>query len=454
MGIKVVIVGGGVSGLSLAYELKRAGEFEIMVLEREARVGGKIWTERADEGYVCEGGVNGFLDNKPGTRELAASLGLASLRSSDEARKRFVYSDGKLQRLPETPPAFLKSGLMSWGGKLRLAMEPFIRRAPADVDESLADFGRRRLGREAFEKLIDPMASGIYAGDPEQMSLRSCFARIHELEQTYGSLVKGMVSLMRERKRQVSAAPAGVLTSFGGGMGDLIGALTTSLGEGVVHRKSPVRSIEPMAEGYYVHLADGTRVEAEVVALACPAYAASEIVADIDREASAAFASIRYPSLSVVCTGYRAGEVDAPVDAFGFLVPFREGRRILGTLYDSSVFTGRAPEGRVLLRTMVGGARASDVADLDDRKLVSTVLGEIRSITGLTAEPEFTRVFRHPQAIPQYNVGHSRVVEAADRLTDKHPGLYVAGNAFRGVSVNDCAHYAARLAERISKEVA
>lgn len=447
MGVRLVIVGGGISGLSLAYFLSEKPGFDIRVLEAEARPGGKIWTDRAD-GFLCESGVNGFLDNKPRTLELAGRLDLSPLRSSDAARKRYIYSGKRLNLLPESPPAFFKSGLVSLPGKLRIAIEPFIRKGSAE-DETLADFARRRLGREAYEKLIDPMASGIYAGDPEAMSLKSSFPRIHEIEQKYGSLIRGMIKLMAERKKAVSAAPGGVLTSFPGGMQALIDSLRERLG-GRLSTASRAVAVEKKTRCYAVHLSEGPPVEAEAVVLAVPAHQAMEILKDLSPEASRAMGAIPYPSLAVVCTGFRRDKLPGDVNAFGFLVPFGEGRKILGTLFDSSIFPGRSPEGQVLLRTMVGGARASRLADAEESKIADTVLSELRDVAGIRAGPDFLRVYRHDKAIPQYTVGHSERARQAEELTEKFKGLYVTGNALRGIGVNDCIENSYKLAERIA----
>jgi oxygen-dependent protoporphyrinogen oxidase len=449
--VKLLVIGGGISGLSLAYFLSDNQDIDLTVLESEDRPGGKIWSDKS-EGYLCEWGVNGFLNNKPRTIELADLLGISPLKSSDAARKRFIFSGGKLNLMPESPPAFFKSGLMSWPGKLRITMEPFISRGTRD-DETLADFARRRLGREAYEKLIDPMASGIYAGDPERMSLKSCFPRIHEMEQTYGSLIRAMFKLMAERKKSVSAAPSGVLTSFLGGMQSMVDAIRAHLG-GRLRTKCKVSAIERTGSGYRVHLSDASVLEAEAVVLAVPAHQATLILKELDSAVSKALDEIPYPSLAVVCTGYDRARLGQGFDAFGFLVPYREQRKVLGTLFDSSIFDGRAPDGKVLIRSMVGGARASDLARRDEKAIADTVLAEYRDILEIKVDPEFVRVYRHEKAIPQYLVGHTEKLQAVDALMERNPGLYITGNAFRGVSVNDCVENSFKLAQTISKEVA
>jgi oxygen-dependent protoporphyrinogen oxidase len=452
---RIAIVGGGISGLSLAYFLYEKDPFsEIVVFESEKRLGGKIWTDKS-EGFLCEGGVNGFLDNKPRTLELASKVSLRPLKSSDASRKRFILSGGSLRRLPESPPAFIASGLLSVFGRLRVMAETVI---PGRVreEETLAEFARRRLGREAYEKLIDPMASGIYAGNPETLSLRACFPKVYDLEMKYGGLIRGMMKLQRERKKggsgeKVGAGPGGTLTSFYNGMGEMIDALRSILGDRIRTGRKVV-SLERKGKGYSLFFPDGSSTEADTVVIASPAYAASEILKNVDARLANVVSGIPYPSLSVVCFGYKKEKIGTSLDGFGFLVPSREKRKILGTLWDSSIFPNRAPEGFVLLRSMVGGARASALARENDDSLVESVKKEIAEIMNITTDPEFVRIYRHEMAIPQYVVGHLERLKDIDAMLQKHKGLYLTGNAYRGIGVNDCVENSFALALRITEE--
>lgn len=464
--MKIAIVGGGISGLSLAHFLtdRTAGpqvpsstprqpsfDTDVTVLEAEDRPGGKIRTEKAD-GYLCEWGVNGFLDNRPRTLEVAKGLELKVQRSSDAARKRFIYLHGRLNLLPESPAAFLTSGVMSPLGKLRIALEPFI---PANKDdETLQDFAVRRLGRQAYENLIDPMASGIFAGNPEKMSVESCFPKIKAMERKYGSLVKAMISIGREAKKTgkgpVGAGPGGVLSSFSGGMERLIAALRAPLGERL-RTGCRAEGIEKLGAGYRLHIENGQKIEAGSVVLACPAYEAARVLKDFDKGLSGLIGDIEYPAVSVVSLGFRKEKITFPVDAFGFLVPFKEGVKILGTLYDSSIFPERAPGGHVLLRVMAGGARASALAMLADEKLLALVLGELGKILGLRQDPDFVKIFRHERAIPQYPLGHQERLRKMEGALAAHKGLFITGNAFRGVALNDCIDNSFALAQNIIK---
>ena len=451
---RIVIVGGGISGLSLAYALLESEpSADIVVFESEKRPGGKIWTEKVN-GFLCEGGVNGFLDNRPKTLELASKLLINPLRSSDAARKRYVFSGGKLNLLPESPLSFLTSDLLSLYGRLRVMYEFFAPRGGSD-DETLADFARRRLGKEAYEKLIDPMASGIYAGNPESLSLKSCFPKIFNLEEKYGSLIKGMIKLQREAKKsgnqKVGAGPGGTLTSFHSGMGMIIDSLKGYLKERL-RVGSKAISVERKGKGYAVHLSDGMVVETEILVIASPAYSAAEILKNLDRPLSSILSEIPYPSVAVVCFGYRKERIANKLDGFGFLIPYKERRKILGSLWDSSIFPGRAPEGYALLRSMVGGARASELAIQDDGRLIDIVAEELGHIMDIKVQPDFVKIYRHEKAIPQYNIGHDRKLKAVDEMLLKYKNLYLTGNAYRGIGVNDCIENSYKLAETIIRK--
>ncbi|MBL0225825.1 MAG: protoporphyrinogen oxidase [Geobacteraceae bacterium] len=460
---KAIVIGGGISGLSTAWLLRAkaqaAGkELDIILLEKERRVGGKIWSIH-EEGYTCEWGPNGFLDSKPQTLELCRAVGVEGNlhRSNDNARKRFIFSGGELHRLPEGGPSFLKSRLISWPGKLRLALEPtpFIAAAPAGVDETLADFGRRRLGKEALDKLIAPMVSGIFAGDPETMSLVSCFPRIAELEREYGGLIRAMIMLAKKKKKDIAegkvvssaAGPGGVLTSFREGIQYLSDALSASLGDIVVSGRQVVSVDKGAGGGYRVTCDDGGEHEADLVIAASPAFAVADMLEGLDQGISGVLRQIPYASMTVICFGYERERITHPLDGFGYLIPKKEGRSTLGTLWDSSMFEQRAPEGKVLLRSMMGGACFPEYIKLSDDEVVTRVRRDLQATMGITAEPSFVRVFRHEQAIPQYTVGHGKRLDALDGLLQKHPGLILTGNSYRGIGLNDCVAAAQRASD-------
>jgi oxygen-dependent protoporphyrinogen oxidase len=452
--MRLIIIGGGITGLSLAYFLlEQKPSLDIVVLESEKKAGGKIWTDRVD-GFLCEGGVNGFLDNRPKTLELASKLSLNPLKSSDNARKRFIFSEGKLHRLPESPVSFFASNLLSLPGRLRILWEIFAPKGSGE-DETLAEFAKRRLGKEAFEKLIDPMASGIYAGDPEKMSLKSCFLKVYNLEQTYGSLIKGMIKLQKEARKtgkKVGAGPGGVLTSFYDGMETIISSLSHFLGERL-RTASRAVSVDRNNNTYVVYLSDGSKIEAEAVVFATPAFETSKMVKGLDKNLSSALNEIYYPAISVVCFGYKRERIKHLLDGFGFLIPNREGRKILGTLWDSSIFPNRAPEGYVLLRSMLGGVRKSDLALEKEDKLIKLVMDELRDIMEITVQPDFAKVYTHDKGIPQYSLNHQKRLAEIDKISSNFKRFYITGNAYRGIGVNDCVENSYKLAERLVQEI-
>jgi oxygen-dependent protoporphyrinogen oxidase len=392
------------------------------------------------------------------TLELCKSLGISDqlLRSNDNARKRFIYSEQVLHRLPENGPAFLKSKLISWPGKLRLACEPFIPKRTDPSDETLAEFGRRRLGDEALNKLIAPMVSGIFAGDPETMSLKSCFKRIYELEQEFGGLIKAMIRLAKKKKAEIkegkavasAAGPGGVLTSFQEGIQQLTDGVGNGL-KGQIKLGNGVVSIEQKKGGYLLTLEDGEQLDAEIVVSAIPAYAFAKLLAGTNDKAAGLLNEILYATLNVVCFGYEREQLTHDLNGFGYLIPKAEGRSTLGTLWDSSIFPNRAPEGQVLLRSMMGGATNMGAIDLSDEEVEKKTRDDLGQIMGIASKPEFVRIFRHPHAIPQYTRGHAARVEAIESALQDQPGLLLTGNAFFGVGLNDCVNASNLAAEKV-----
>ena len=452
--MKTIIVGAGISGLATAHALlDKQPDLDLRVVESADRPGGKIWSEKTAQGYLCEWGVNAFLDSKPKTLELARSLNLTPVTSYDASRHRFVYSENQLRELPGSPPAFIKSDLVSWPGKLRIAAETLVPKAGKD-EETLKEFAIRRLGKEAFEKLIDPMASGVFAGDPEKMSVNSCFPRIKEIENEYRSLILGLIKLQIKAKKagaknKPQAGPAGKLTSFYNGMSELSGAIARRLGDRL-QLSTTVESLSREANRYTLHLSNSQQLDAERIILAAPAYAQANILREIAPDIAQLLDGLYYPPLAVCCFGYRQDKIKHDLNGFGFLVPSRERKKILGTLWDVSIFPNRAPEGYVLLRTMVGGARAADYAIEDQQKLAAMVKAELADIMGIDADPDFIKAYRHDKSIPQYALGHAQRLATIDQQLKQHPNLILTGNAYRGVALNDCVANAYRIAETLT----
>ena len=462
--MRIAVAGAGLSGLSLCHALQEKLESsgkraEIVLLESEDRVGGKVRTERTD-GYVMEWGPNGFLNNKPDTLELCRKIGIEGLLlpSNDAARKRFIYAGGRLHELNAS--TFVFGSLLSWGGKFRLLGELFVPKRTATSDETLADFTRRRLGAETLERLIGPMASGIFGGDPETMSLKSCFPLIYNLERDYGGLFRGLFGKMREKKKQAGqksgpAGPGGVLTSFSGGLDVLTDSLRRAF-KGEVLLKNPVLAVTQALgmKGFTIQSGSGeTPINADVFVTASPAYAAAGFLAALDPALPGTLSEIQYAPMAVVGLGYDKAKISHPLDGFGFLVGMKEGRRLIGTLYDSSVFKGRAPEGKCSLRSMAGGGRDIRTPFFLDSEIKDLVLSELKIMMGIDAAPELVKIFRHEKAIPMYTVGHSDRLAKLDSMEVKYPGLFFAGNSFRGVGINDCVRDAYAVADKVMKVI-
>nr|WP_320049701.1 protoporphyrinogen oxidase [uncultured Desulfuromonas sp.] len=458
---RVAIIGAGVSGLATAYALEQGAaaqglELQITVIEKQPRSGGKIWS-RHEEGYLCEWGPNGFLDNKPATLDLCKALTIDNtlLRSNDNARKRFIFSDNTLHRLPENGPMFLGSKLISWPGKFRLAGEMFVPAKKDDRDETLAEFGRRRLGAEALDKLIAPMGGGIFAGDPETMSLKSCFPRIAQLEQEYGGLLKAMIKLARKKKAErkagkqvaTAAGPGGVLTSFNGGIQELTDALQAAL-TAEIRFEVAVESMDYF-DNYVLGLSDGSQLDADVVISAAPAYALSGMLKKMNSAAAKLLAQIPYAPMNVACFGYNRADLACDLNGFGYLIPKKEGCSVLGTLWDSSIFPHRAPKDKVLLRSMMGGATRPQAIGLTDDQVLALVQADLERIMGIKATPEMVRIFRHEQAIPQYVSGHAALVTQIRRELESVPHFYLTGNAYEGIGLNDCVANANKTATAV-----
>jgi oxygen-dependent protoporphyrinogen oxidase len=452
---RVAIVGAGIAGLALAHALQKRGArergVEIVVLERGERPGGNIRTE-VEDGYTLEWGPNGFLDSVPETLALVRDLGLEERVqvSDDRARRRFIFRHGRLHELPGGPGAFLASGLLSWPGKLRIAFEPFARRRPDDVDETIHAFASRRIGREAADVLIDSMVSGVFGGDARRLSLRACFPKMWQMETDHGGLFRALYALMRERRkaRGPIGSPAGRLTSFKDGCEELIRALARQLGP-VLRTRAEVASLRRTNGHFELRTSAAEAVSADAVVLASPTSASARVVAGLDRDLAAALAEIPSAPIVVVCLGYDEARLPRPLDGFGFLVPRGEGPRILGVLWDSSIYPGRAPEGRALVRVMIGGAHDPEAIELDDAALLATVRTDLVTTMGLGFEPVFVRVFRHHLGIPQYKVGHLDRLRRVETLLQRQPGLHVAGNGYRGVAINNCVAESGPLADRI-----
>lgn len=455
----VLIIGAGISGLSLAFRLQQlTSDIAITVLEQDDRPGGTAWTLR-ENGFQVEIGPNGFLDTKPTTVNLARDVGLGDklLPANDEAgRNRFLLLAGKLKLLPGSLPGLLRSDLLSWRGKIALFLER-VRSAKPQADESIDSFARRRAGHEVAKVFADALVTGIYAGDPQLLSLPACFPRLASFEREHGSVLKGFAETGRQR-RSASAAKGernpqpGRMWSFREGLRllseTLAGVLRNPPLLGVTARRIE-KTGDPVRPAWIVHGDGRDRWPTDVVVLACPAFRQASLVEDLDVALSDEIGRIPYNRVAVVALGYRREDVPTPPDGFGFIAPQHLKRDVLGVQWCSSIFPERAPRDTVLLRALCGGWHRADVVAWDDDRLLAAMRHELHLAQKINAVPIFHKIIRWDRAIPQYHVGHLARLARIERRLLEHPGLLLAGNAYRGVALNDCTEQGGILAERI-----
>jgi oxygen-dependent protoporphyrinogen oxidase len=439
--LDAVVVGAGISGLVVAYRLQRAG-LRVGVVDAGSRAGGVIGTVLRD-GCLYERGPNSALDTTPAIGELVDSLGLnGQIRfAAEAAAKRYVLRDGVPTPLPMSPGAFLSTRLFSPGAKLALLREPFLRASPADAEESIAAFVRRRLGTEFLDYAIDPFVAGIYAGDPETISVRAAFPKLHALEQRWGSLIRGQILGGRERRQQKEAAKNTAKSfSFAGGMQVLTDALAGALK--ILALNTRVTRLERGGDGTYTLRAeqDGQPVawRARAVVLATQSAQAGALLRDHAADAAAALESIAYAPVATVASAYATTGIGHRLDGFGCLVPRKERRRVLGVLFSSTMFEGRAPAGTALLTTFIGGLRDPDLPALAEGAIAALAHAEHAALLGASDKPLFQSVTRWPQAIPQYTLGHLGRVARAESAERSLPGLFFCASWKGGVSVGDC----------------
>jgi len=445
---KALIIGGGISGLSAAYYLSKAG-IRPTLLERKPRVGGVIQTE-VQQGCVLEEGPDGFMAAKPWAMNLIRKLGLADqvMGSNDHSRVTYIVKKGKLVPMPEglmmmVPTKILplvETRLLSWGAKIRMGLE-FFRQPPErpQPDRSVYEFLLDHYGQECIDYLAEPLLAGVYGGDPRDMSVNSVLARFVEIEKKYGSLTRGVLAAPRPK-----SGGGSFLLTLKGGLGVLIEALRPSAD--VV--QADVETVETAAGGFRVR-ANGDWLEAEHVVVATPAGDAAPLVESMQPELAGLLAGIPYTSSITLTLGYRQATFDHPLQGHGFLVPKKERKHIFGCTWVGNKFEHRVPANMVLLRCFLGG----DVMHLSDQELVDAARSDLHSIMGFEAEPVFHNVARWPHSMAQYTVGHATRVERIEKLAGAIPGLYLAGNAYHGVALNDCTEQAVLLAQKIAQRL-
>ena len=495
--MKVVVVGGGIAGLSAAYRLTESGHpgLEVTLLERSDRFGGTIRTVERD-GCLVELGPDSFLTSKPWLSDLAGRLGVADriIPTARTHRRSHVVHRGKLHPLPDgflmMAPTRLwpmvGTSLFSWKGKARCALDLVLPRGSATGDESLGAFVRRRFGGEVLERVVQPLIGGIYAGDPDTLSLKATIPRFFEMEQRHRSIIKAMVTQRRvaaKQQRDASAGRAtakqhvgtsagsgnsassgdpagrgdrtgsgaryGELASFDRGMETIVQALLRKLPSDALHNRAEVTRLTRDGSGWNLSCGHGRRFDADGVILAIPSHHAAELLHDTDTGLYDELAAIPHASSAVMNLAYRRADVPHPLDCFGFVVPAVEDREIIACTFSSVKFPNRAPEGLVLLRVFLGGTLQQELLQSDDEFLLRIVRGELRDLMGIESEPLHTELAHYPDAMPQYLVGHGWRVERIESLLGRHPGLALAGNAYGGVGLPDCVRSGEQAAERV-----
>ncbi len=475
---RIAIIGGGISGLSAAlrvYELaaKQQRDVRITLLEASSRLGGVLHTERIGD-YLVEHAADMWITNKPEGVRLCEKLGLAErlIPTNSQFRKSLVLRNGRAHPVPEgfqlmVPEQawpMLRSPLLSWRGKLRLMAEYFVPARRDGADESLADFVRRRCGRETFERLVQPLVGGIYTADPEKLSLLATLPRFIEMEQQHGSLIRGALRQSRGKSTGTSGARYGLFVGLPNGIEELVSALiqrvaqiadircgvavsavrpilarSASEGEAAVDMDKTSSAASPFAlagaSGWSVtsNIAD----EFDAVILAVPSFVAASMLTEGCPALAAELNRIEYASTVVIASGHKLADIEHPLDAFGLVIPHIERRKVLAVSFTSRKFPGRAPDDRVLLRTFVGGALQPELCELDDRAILDLVRRELHDLLGVRGEPDFAIAFRHTRAMPQYHVGHLELVAKIRAAAAKQPGLALAGNYLTGVGIPD-----------------
>ncbi len=447
---RIAIIGGGISGLSAAFALeekRRAGvAVEYVLFESSPRLGGVLVTDHVD-GCLIEAGPDSFLTEKPWASDLCRQVGLGDqlIGSNDADRKTYILAQRKLTVMPDglmfmVPTKILPtvfSPLFSFGTKLRMAREWFHPPHQADGDETVADLVARHYGPEMVDRLADPLLSGVYGGEASQLSVRAVLPRFYEMEARHGSLGRAMLSARRKMAHAAKGPPRPLFTSLKDGMQQLVDAVLARLTATALRSHTPVQSIQPQNGGWLISAGYGTD-QFDAVLVATPTQAAATLLEIASADLAQELRSIHYSSSVTLTLGYDQKVRSSLPPGFGFLVPRSEGKRMLAATFVHNKFPHRAPQDRALIRCFLGGARDEAVLQLSDEEILATARRELHEILGLTAEPQFARIYKWKGAMAQYGVGHLERLERIDRLRQRLPGLALAGNGYRGIGVPDC----------------
>ncbi len=444
----IAILGAGITGLTAAYRLTRRG-YRVRLFETAARVGGAVRSQQIDGGWLVEAGPNSLLTGDPAVTALLDELGLSAqvISASPAARYRYIVKHGRPVAAPLSPPAFFKSSLFSFGAKLRLLAEFLHRPRVRTTDLSLEDFVRAHFGQELVDYALNPFVTGVYAGNPKKLSARYAFPKLWQLEQTKGSLLRGQAAAAKAR-----TGPKPGIVSFPHGLQTLTDTLAARLPSGTLSLTARIEALVPGAPWSIVwHDGMNARTEsfdAVIAALPAPALAALRF-GTLGERPLASLDTIEHPPVTSIFLGYRREQVAHPLDGFGMLVPEKEPRSILGVLFSSSLFPGRAPEGHIALTVLVGGTRQPDLARLPVAQLLPRVESDLRELLGVSGPPVFAHHTVWPRAIPQYNLGYELHLATMADCERAHPHFYLGGQARDGISLPACVAAGEKLAARI-----
>ncbi len=451
---RIVVVGGGITGLAAAQRLIELGQTNVTLIEASPRLGGTIQTEHRD-GFLIERGPDSFISEKPEAVQLAKRLGLESqlIQTNEEYRRSFIVRNGRLRAVPEgfqlLAPSriwpFLTSDIFSFGAKARIAMELFLPRKSTNgtQDESLASFVRRRLGREALERMAQPMVGGIYTADPETLSLRATLPRFLDMEREHRSLILAMLRQGQAQKSGTSGARYSLFLSFDRGMQVLVDELGSVKAD--VRLNTRVESLK-FDRTWNITTNTGERFEAESVCLAVPAYIAASL---LNGSVAAKLNQIKYASTATINFAYKRSAINHSLNGFGFVVPLIEKRSLIACTFSSVKFSGRAPSGYALLRAFAGGALQPEIFALDEAEMAARVEADLRELLGITTKPLFIEVAKWERSMPQYEVGHLDRINEIENEVSKLPGLALAGNSYQGAGIPDCIRSGQSAAEAI-----
>lgn len=440
---KIAIVGAGITGLTAAWSLQGKGH-DVSVFERKEQPGGAIRSVRAD-GWLSEYGPNTLQLKTQKLLDFFHALNLGDqIREADsKSANRFVVRGGELRKVPAGFVDLIKTSLFSHPGKLKVLREPFVGKG-RDPQESLASFVQRRLGREFLEYAIDPFVAGVYAGKPGNLSIRHAFPKLYNLEQQYGSLIGGAIRKgIKNRKDKFKTR----LISFDNGLQVLPETIAGQLA--TIHYGTGVNRVQKGSNGLEL-IAGGIRYSNfDRIFLNIPLYRINEQLINGGGELPEVMKIASYPPLSVILTGYKREQIDHPLNGFGFLVPARENRKILGSLFNSSLFPNRAPDGHVMITTFVGGERQPELASKDTPELKRLVCRELEELLGASGEPKFFDHIYWPHSIPQYSTGYDQVLNAIKYLENQNPGIYLIGNFKGGIALPDCIESGLKVADNL-----